>query len=367
VRRFEFVLYAATFASHTPITLALFGVAGSSGVAAGLALATATTMLLRGRLHLAYDDRPISDLRRAFERAYYTLWVAPFFASFAAPFALLLALLFHGDAFTALSLACALATIAAIVAVWFRPRTVRIRRLTLPITDLPAGLDGLTIAHLSDLHIGSMWPPEVARQWVKTANGLGADVVALTGDYVTSGVRFQSEAASLLGDLIAPLGVFAVLGNHDDFGGGALFREALACTRVRLLANEHVEVEKNGSTFAIAGVDDLYTRRADVERTLANAPAGVRIVLAHDPRLAGQIAERGASVVLSGHTHWGQIGVPFASERVNLGRAIYRTAAGRIRIGKAWLYVHAGLGTTGPPIRFGVAPEIVLLRCVRAR
>src|SRR5690606_18724147 len=115
------------------------------------------------------------------------------------------------------------------------------------------------------------------------------------------------------------------------------------------------------------GVDDTWTRRADVERTMRGVGGGrPAVVLAHDPKLFPELARRGADVVLAGHTHWGQVALPFAPTRLNLGQLAYRLTAGEHRDGDATLVISPGLGTTGPPLRFGAPPEITVVRLARA-
>ena len=195
-------------------------------------------------------------------------------------------------------------------------------------------------------------------------NRLGVDLVALTGDYVTSGVAFHADIAAVLTDFAAKDGTFAVMGNHDYFGNGEPLVTLLRDGGVKVLRNEHVTLERGTDRMHVAGVDDTWTRRADVARTVESCSSGTPIVaLAHDPKLFPELARRGASLVLSGHTHWGQIAVPFAAARLNLSRASrYRYHAGLYSEDGSTLYVNPGLGTTGPPIRFGAPPEITIFR-----
>lgn len=366
MRRFEVALFGSTVIAHAPL-IALFGLRfGLVGFATGASVTAIVTWLLRGRLALAYDDRPIAPRRRALEQMYYVLWIGAYFWFVLTPIGLLVALATPLDAVGGLALSGAAAIALATFAVAVRPYRVKVRRLDVAIRDLPEGLIGMTIAQLSDLHVGSMFPPSHVKRWVDLTNALAPDIIALTGDYVTSGTRFQAAAAEALASLRAELGAFAVLGNHDDFGGGEPFRSTLARTDVRLLQNEHLILERRQTRFVLAGVDDVYTRRADISRTLEGAPDLTTIVLAHDPRLFPEIAARRRALVLSGHTHWGQLGIPFLAARMNIGRIVYPFSADRHHLDESVLHVHPGLGTTGPPVRLGVAPEIVLLTLTRA-
>jgi predicted MPP superfamily phosphohydrolase len=189
---------------------------------------------------------------------------------------------------------------------------------------------------------------------------------------VTTGNRFHREVAEALGDLQATDGVVAVLGNHDNFGEREPLLSTFAERNVRVLANsrhtiERIQADGSTATFEIVGIDDVYTRRADVEIALAGASRPPLVGLAHDPRLFDALATHGVSLVLSGHTHWGQVGVPFFADRVNLARPIFGERNVGATRGTSRLIVSPGLGSTGPPVRFGVAPAVLLitLRCTK--
>jgi predicted MPP superfamily phosphohydrolase len=380
-RRFFLGLYGATALFQVPFVLGAAWIAGRLGVGAVLrwalavALALAVVAALRWRIRIAAFDRHLGRARAwLVEEPYYVHWSATVLASF-----LFLVGLLAAGAAAALGAApwpglgpiAAGAYVAALpVAAWsvvVRRRWVRVREVVAEVADLPPALEGLRIAQLSDLHIGALTPARRGLRWSRRANATGADLVALTGDYVTSGEKFHDDIADVLGALEAPLGVFAVPGNHDYFGEGEPLFARLRARGVRVLRNEHVVLERGGAELVVAGVDDTWTRRADVDRTMRGVD-GRRpsIVLAHDPKLFPQLAERGADVVLSGHTHWGQVALPFLPTRLNLGRIAYRLHAGEHRDRGATLVISPGLGTTGPPLRFGAPPEITVVRLARA-
>jgi predicted MPP superfamily phosphohydrolase len=222
--------------------------------------------------------------------------------------------------------------------------------------------DGYRIAQLSDLHIGGLWPRARAARWVRGVNALDADLVALTGDYVTHGNAFHEDIAAVLAEMRGRDGAVAVMGNHDYFGDGERLVALLRDRGVRVLRNEQHELRRGDGTITLVGVDDTWTRRADVARSVEGCGDRAPIIaLAHDPRLFPELARRGAALVLSGHTHWGQVALPFLATRYNLSRLSYRYHAGLYREGDAVLYVSPGLGTTGPPLRLGAPPEITVL------
>ena len=380
MRRFFVVLYAVTALVHLPMVVVLqrllirlpvggqLGQAwswGLSGVAAlGLAVA------FHGRVALARWDRPIGRLRRlVLEEPYYAHWVALFLAP---PLFLVVGAVswLAGTAawpgWSALAdrwlFAYALSGIVGVWAVMVRRRLFRVREIEVPLAGLDAAFDGYRVAQLSDLHVGSMTPERWARRWVARVAELEVDLVVLTGDYLTSGVRFHRQVADSLAALRARDGVYAVMGNHDYFDDGEPLMSLLAERGVVVLRNEHVEIERDGGRICLAGVDDVYTRRDDVAAALAGRDESVvLIVLAHDPVSFPAIAARGADLVLSGHTHWGQVAMPFFAERFGYRAGSWPYRAGRHRLGDSQLYVHPGLGTTGPPLRVGTCPEITVL------
>jgi hypothetical protein len=135
---------------------------------------------------------------------------------------------------------------------------------------------------------------------------------------------------------------------------------------VRVLHNDNVELSRGEARLCLAGVDDRYTRRSDVAAAVRGRDAAVPLIaLVHDPRTFDELADFGAALVLSGHTHWGQLALPLRPHRYNLARLMGYGEAGLMRHGSAQLYVSPGLGTTGAPLRLGVAPEISVLelRC----
>jgi hypothetical protein len=363
--RFRRYLYYATALSNVPFAVGLAWLLGGGATAwtAAVLVAAVLTMGLRGRLALAFDDRPISPLRRwLVEKPWYTHWCAGLGSL---PMAALLSPMLWVPSLETGHVAASAYLAALGLAGWgvfVRAHRVRIRTVDVFVDRLPEPLEGYRIAHLSDLHVGAMIPPERARRWVDRTNQIGADLVALTGDYVTSGTRFHEAVARELGRLRAKDGTVAVLGNHDNFGGCEPLASTLRDVGVTLLMNGHHEVERGGATLAVVGVDDVFSRRADVDASFEGVPEEAVVVgLAHDPRLFPAMAKRGARLVLSGHTHWGQVGVPLLHRHVNLARPFFRFPGGMYEKDGASLWVHPGIGTTGPPVRFGVAPEITVV------
>ncbi|MFO0658824.1 MAG: metallophosphoesterase [Polyangiaceae bacterium] len=261
----------------------------------------------------------------------------------------------------------------------------RVRRVDVSIRGLPESFEGFTIAHLSDLHLGGLNPRSMIRRWVEITNDLSPDLVALTGDYITSGTAFHLAIADELGALRARDGVVFSMGNHDYFGEGQPMLSLFAERGLRALRNSSITLTRAGKRLRLAGIDDTYTGRADLDTTMeatlrervdeaqpsllveraVNGSDCPTIVLAHNPELFDGLAARGADLVLSGHTHAGQVAVPWAVRATSFVGIRHRYVVGMYALGDSTLVVHPGLGTTGPPIRLGVAPEITLLRLTR--
>ncbi len=250
----------------------------------------------------------------------------------------------------------------------YRRRRFLTRRVDVRVEGLDEAFDGYRIVHLSDLHIGALTPRSWGLRWTRAANALSADLAVVTGDMVTSGTAFHADIATVVGSLRAKDGVVVSMGNHDYFGGdGEPLMSLLIEAGVRVMRNEGDTIRRGAASVYLAAIDDTWTRRADLDRALRERPEGTpTILLAHDPDEFRAAAKRGVDLVLSGHTHGGQIAVPFFARRYNLSKLSHHHHLGVYRRGKSTLYVHPGLGTTGPPIRLGVAPAIVEITLRRA-
>ena len=381
MRRLWIAIFTITLVSHAPFAAAVTFALGRLGVAharwSGVVIAAIGVTLLGGRLRRARADAPIARWKLLFvEEPYYAHWCATVVAW---PLLLLssLAVLSHTLATGALGIADRLGAAAfgsygaalalCVYGVMVRRHWVRVRTIDVPIAGLGEAFEGYRIAHLSDLHIGGLWPRRRAERWAMRVAALDVDLVALTGDYVTHGGAFHDDIAAVLGSMRGRDGAVAVLGNHDYFCDAEPLVAQLRARGVTVLRNEHIALARGADAITIAGVDDTWSRRADVQRALSGAPADQPVIaLAHDPQLFPELSRGGSALVLSGHTHWGQIAVPFLSTRYNLSRLSYRLHAGSYRDGSAVLYVSPGLGTTGPPMRIGAPPEITVIRLMRA-
>jgi predicted MPP superfamily phosphohydrolase len=257
---------------------------------------------------------------------------------------------------------------AAVYAGWIEPRRLVTVRLRLQLPRWPHALDGLRVGLLSDLHAGALHagPPAIARA-VERLNEEAPDAIFLLGDYIDAhpvwGGRVEPVViARELAKLRAPLGRFAVLGNHDWKQTGDRMWSALQNAGVQVLENR---VLLAGGAY-VAGVADLRTRRPDLPGTLAGVPAGAPVILlAHDPDAFPFVPER-VALTVSGHTHGGQVAIPILRRPVIPSYYGERYARGHIVEGGRHLYVTSGLGTSGLPLRLFAPPEIVVLELVAA-
>jgi uncharacterized protein len=253
-------------------------------------------------------------------------------------------------------------------ALWHEPRTGRVRECELALPRWPAALDGLRVALVSDLHAGAPHVREPRLEGLVAAvNEQRPDLVLLLGDYIDPDVRFGSTVtpdavAERLGALRASLGVIAVLGNHDWHHDGPRMREALRTAGIPVLENDAVRA---GNAW-VAGLEDSRYRKPDVDRALRHVPSEAPvIVLSHDPDLFPAIPGR-VALTVSGHLHGGQVGVPLVRRPFVPSRFGERYVRGHVVEDGRHLYVTAGFGTTGWPVRLLAPPEVMVLRLTRA-
>jgi predicted MPP superfamily phosphohydrolase len=261
-----------------------------------------------------------------------------------------------------------LAAAVAWRALWQEPRSDRIREPTLALERWPPHLAGLRVAMLADLHAGA---PHVdaarLERLVSELNRRTPDLVLLLGDFVDptvhGGTPLAPEAvAEALGGLRAPLGTFAVLGNHDWANGGERVAAALAAAGIAVLENDAVAA----GPLALVGLADVREREPDVAGALAGVPPGAPVIaLSHDPDLFPQVPDR-VALTLSGHTHGGQVALPRVRRRRIPSRFGERYARGHVVEGGRHLYITSGFGTSGWPVRLFAPAEAVILRLMPA-
>jgi uncharacterized protein len=255
----------------------------------------------------------------------------------------------------------------AAYALWWEPSSFVIRQETL---RLPAWKTPLRVATLADLHVGSMYVGlDKLHRIVDQTNDQKPDLVVLLGDYVIGGrgtvpkwtipkwigfIEPESIAAELK-RLNAP--TYAVLGNHDRWFDGPRVEAALRSANITVLENRAVRIEHHSQAFWLGGISDLWTAAPDIQATLAQTnPAEPTILITHNPDIFSAVPSS-VSLMIAGHTHGGQVKLPWFGAPMPV--SIYDR--GHIVEGGRHLFVTSGIGTSGPPIRFGAIPELVIL------
>ncbi|MHC5211541.1 MAG: metallophosphoesterase [Planctomycetota bacterium] len=247
------------------------------------------------------------------------------------------------------------------------PASLGVHEEALALPTWPATHAPLRIALLADLHTGSPFHGlDTLAEIVDETNATQPDLVLLAGDYVIHGVKGgefvpPEDIAAALGRLSAPLGVYAVLGNHDHWLGAPRVRGALFEAGIEVLEDDARRIERPGGDFWVVGLSDFWEGACDVEDALAqvtdDAPA---LAFMHNPDLFPRLPGRFA-LVMAGHTHGGQVHLPLLGRPIVPSRYGERYAAGLVVEEGRHLFVSTGLGTSILPVRFRVPPEIVLL------
>ncbi len=252
----------------------------------------------------------------------------------------------------------------ALWGLWIEPTRLVVRAVEVPVR-VPAAFAGVRVALLSDLHVGGFHITEARlRTIVARTNAEKPDAIFLAGDYVTTSFgRFVApeDFAPILGELRAPAGVYAVLGNHDWWWNGRRTRKALESAGIRVLENEAAPVTVRGQTFWLAGVPDEMTQDPEPADALRGVPAEAPVVvLTHSPDVFPRVPGR-VALTLAGHTHGGQVRLPLFGAPVVPSRYGQRYAQGLVVEDGHALFVTTGIGTSILPLRFGVTPEIAIL------
>lgn len=249
-----------------------------------------------------------------------------------------------------------------------------LQKIRLP--RLPKAFDGFRIVQLSDIHIGPFMGEDEIRKFVRIANSLKPDLVALTGDYVIFDPSVSSAVVNALRDLRAPYGVFGCLGNHDAWTESEdelteLFHHA----GFRMLRQENVKIQASGESLNLIGIDfassrgmsagasHMSSRRLEgMERLLM--PDTANVLLSHNPETFPRAAQLGIDFSLAGHTHGGQLALEFISPELAPSRLVTHFVSGWFERPGGQLYVNRGIGTIAAPMRIGAPPEITVYQLV---
>ncbi len=271
----------------------------------------------------------------------------------------------------------ATAGVAALAAdtVLVEPNRPQIVRRGIALRRWPARLEGFTIALLSDFHYDAHFSVHPIRSAIGVVNGLHPDLIVLTGDFVSSplvgdpkvGAAVAEPCVQLLRKMQAPHGLWAVLGNHDAYTDADHVTSVLRAAGIPVLANRSIPIEHDGARFWLAGVADVLEQRVDLAGALHQIPRDeAAILLAHEPDYADYVARYPVDLQLSGHSHGGQVRLPFIRP-LYLPIGARKYILGQYQIKSLTLYVNAGLGTVNVPVRMNCPPEITVLTMRRAQ
>lgn len=233
------------------------------------------------------------------------------------------------------------------------------------IRELPERFEGFRITQLTDIHHSRILGLSEVRRVVSLAQQTKPDMFVLTGDYTTTYRRYIEPCAEVLSSLSAPEGVWAVLGNHDHYTDPELTTRALERHHIAVLNNAHTTLRRGPDALQLSGIDDWSWNATDWTRAFEGLqPKSPTILLSHQPTVLDLEQTSQVALVLSGHTHGGQVRIPWLGAPARFATQDLKYARGLFRRGDTQLYVSSGTGVIGLPVRFGVRPEIAVL-CLR--
>lgn len=240
------------------------------------------------------------------------------------------------------------------------PRWLEINHVALALRNLPDAFANLTIAQMSDLHFGPLVPLEYLDAAVEAVLAMNADLIVITGDIVSRISQGEPDMiVQTLSRLRAPMGVHAILGNHDWWVGADVVSRSLRQAGINVLSNRHETLHRGGQSLVLAGVDDVWCSKQDLRAALAGLPASAAVVaLVHEPDYADTVARDSRILLqLSGHAHGGQVCVPWYGHVYcpPWGR---KYSNGLYEIGDLTLYTNRGVGMVSWQVRFACRPEI---------
>lgn len=246
------------------------------------------------------------------------------------------------------------------------PHFYRISETDVFIRDLPERFDNFRITQLTDIHHSRILGIDQVRHVVELAQQTKPDMFVLTGDYTTTYRRFIEPCAEALGQLNASDGVWAVLGNHDHYTDPELTTRALQRRHITVLENANTTLQRGPDSLQLSGIDDWSWNFTDWTSAFSGLkPSTPTILLSHQPSVLDLEQTQNVALILSGHTHGGQVRLPGLGAPMRFATREMKYDRGLFQRGETQLYVSSGTGVIGLPVRFGVRPEIAVLRLKR--
>jgi len=265
-----------------------------------------------------------------------------------------------------------------ILLIWRHGLSIKVEKLNVPVAGLPEEFSGFKIAHLSDLHGRRMAPEGLVAEIIRAS---GADIVVITGDFVTHDAKEVEEFLPLLAALSSITPVYAVSGNHDYKAGWEKIAKSLAGAGVTVLDDAHVALTRQSARLFLVGVRDPFSGRGDLAKAMPeDAPNEVCVLLAHSPSYFEAFAKAGrftaeqtllrrVALTLCGHTHGGQIKLPLVGAVTNGSRRLFPRdyVEGLSWQGAGWLYISRGIGWVILPLRLLSRPEVAIITLLSHR
>jgi uncharacterized protein len=242
--------------------------------------------------------------------------------------------------------------------------SLTVEEVTIYLERLPKELDGFRLVQLSDIHHSPFTSLEHVTRAVETANSLKPDMFVLTGDFVSHETEYIAPMADALSRLESEFGSYACLGNHDHWTDPELVTDLLRGEGINVLINEGFRFEARGGSLWLAGVDDLMAGKTDVRSALRGSDESeMKLLLAHNPAIIRRAAWYGVDLMLSGHTHGGQVKIRDEEKRLLPRR---KMSSGLHRRQDTQVYITRGIGTVVVPFRYQCPPEISLIELRKA-
>jgi predicted MPP superfamily phosphohydrolase len=246
--------------------------------------------------------------------------------------------------------------------------SIAVENIEIRLNRLARELDGFRIIHLSDIHHSPLTNLEHIKNAVEIANGLKPDMFVLTGDYVSHEPEYIEPVAEVLGGLRSEFGTYSCLGNHDHWTDAELVTSSFRRAKIEVLINEGLRLKARGRSFWLCGVDDYMMGKTDVRAALRGSfPDETKLLLAHNPAVIWRAAHAEIDLVLSGHTHGGQVKLREPRESILFPNRRRRMRSGLHRRKDTQIYITRGIGTVVLPVRYQCPPEISVLELRAAK
>ena len=244
----------------------------------------------------------------------------------------------------------------------FGSRTYSLNEIDLFFPNLPENLRGLRIVQFTDIHCSQYTPQQDVERAVKYINDQNSDLVLLIGDYVPGDSRFIHPCADAVANIRSKYGVYATLGNHEEWTDPILATKVLRKKGITVFRNEGKTLTIRGEKLNLLGVDDSWVGNADLQKALIMVEQGnFNLLMSHQPPFWDVARNYGIDLTISGHTHGGQVGLKLIGGTFRFGQLFHKYNQGLFTEGNSKLFVSTGFGFTGPPIRINIPPEIVVI------